>query len=104
MFCGAKEAGSVYRPRHAQESPFYRLVERFHPEFEAVYKERYHERHGFRRPVIGTVVPRVCRPQARVCSRPLPPVPRGAFRSVFMPRPMIVPLMPPEAREGRLGQ
>lgn len=40
MFCGAKEAGSAYRPQHAQESPFYRLVARFYPEFEAVYKER----------------------------------------------------------------
>jgi len=64
MPCGAKEAGGVYlpaptclcagtdrqrlrqagRPRHPQESPFYRLVERFYPEFEAVYEERYQER------------------------------------------------------------
>jgi len=56
MFCGAKEAGGVYRPRHPQQSPFYRLVERFFPEFEAVYEERYQERYGFWRPIIGTVV------------------------------------------------
>jgi len=56
MFCGAKEAGGVYRPRHPQESPFYQLVERFYPEFEAVYEERYQERYGFWRPIIGTVV------------------------------------------------
>jgi len=36
MFCGAKEAGGVYRPRHPHESPFYKLVERFFPQFEAV--------------------------------------------------------------------
>ena len=56
MFCGAKEAGGVYRPRHQQQSPFYQLVERFYPEFEAVYEERYQERYGFWRPIIGTVV------------------------------------------------
>jgi hypothetical protein len=52
MPCRAKEAGGVYRPRHPQQTPFYQLVERFYPEFEAVYEERY----GFRRPIIGTVV------------------------------------------------
>jgi hypothetical protein len=56
MSCGAKEAGGVYRPRHPQQSPFYKLVERFYPEFEAVYEERYQERYGFWRPIIGTVV------------------------------------------------
>ncbi|MDH7502783.1 MAG: transposase zinc-binding domain-containing protein, partial [Verrucomicrobiota bacterium] len=56
MCCGAKEAGGVYRPRHPQESPFYQLVERFYPKFEAVYEERYQERYGFWRPIIGTVV------------------------------------------------
>lgn len=56
MPCGAKEAGGVDRPRHPQESPFYRLVECFYPEFEAVYEERYQERYGFWRPIIGTVV------------------------------------------------
>jgi hypothetical protein len=55
MACGSKEAG-VYRPRYPQQSPFYRLVERFFPEFEAVYAERYQERYGFWRPIIGTVV------------------------------------------------
>jgi hypothetical protein len=32
------------------------LVERFYPEFEAAYEERYQERYGFWRPIIGTVV------------------------------------------------
>ena len=56
MPCRAKEAGAVYRSRQPQESPFYRLVERFFPEFEAVYEERYQERYGFWRAIIGTVV------------------------------------------------
>jgi len=55
MPCGAKEAGGVYRPRHPQ-LPFFKLVERFFPQFEAVYEERYQERYGFWRPIIGTVV------------------------------------------------
>jgi hypothetical protein len=65
MPCGSKEAGGYLpaprlrqagRPRHPQQSPFYRWVERFFPEFEAVYAERYQERYGFWRPIIGTVV------------------------------------------------
>ena len=44
MPCGAKEVGSVCRPRHAQESPFCKPVERFYPKFEAVYEERFEER------------------------------------------------------------
>lgn len=32
MACGSKEAGGVYRPRHPQGSPFYKLVERFYPQ------------------------------------------------------------------------
>ena len=55
MACGPKEAG-VYRPRHPQQSPFYQLVERFFPQFQAAYEKRYQERYGFWRPIIGTVV------------------------------------------------
>ena len=47
MACGSKEAGGVYRPRHPQQTPFYKLVERFFPQFEAVYEERHQERYGF---------------------------------------------------------
>ena len=43
MACGSKEAGGVYRPRHPQQTPFYQLVERFFPLFEAVYEERYQQ-------------------------------------------------------------
>jgi Transposase zinc-binding domain len=37
-------------------TPFYQLVARLYPQFEAVYPERYQERYGFWRPMIGTVV------------------------------------------------
>ena len=56
MTCGSKETGGVYRPRHPQQTPFYQLVERFFPQFEAVYEERYQERYGFWRPIIATTV------------------------------------------------
>ena len=32
------------------------MVERFYPEFERVYSERYQERYGFWRPIIATAV------------------------------------------------
>jgi hypothetical protein len=47
MACVAEETGGVYRPRHPEQSPFYRLLQRFYPQFEAVYQERYQERYGF---------------------------------------------------------
>ena len=54
--CGPEVAGTVYHPRQPQQTPFYHLVQRFYPQFEAVYEERYQERYGFWRPIIGTVV------------------------------------------------
>ena len=58
MVCKAKEGVEFYRPRQPQETPFYRLVERFYPEFERVYAERYQERYGFWRPIIARAVER----------------------------------------------
>ena len=49
-------AGSAYHPRQPQQTPFYQLVQRFYPQFEAVYEERFQERYGFWRPIIGRVV------------------------------------------------
>ena len=46
----------VYRPRRPRQSPLYRLVERYFPEFERTYDHRYQDRDGFWRPVIGEVV------------------------------------------------
>jgi hypothetical protein len=56
MGCGPEAAGSVYHPRQPQQTPFYQLVARFYPQFEAVYPERDQARYGFWRPIIGTVV------------------------------------------------
>jgi Transposase zinc-binding domain len=56
MVCGPKEAGGVYHPRQPQPSSLYQLVERFYPEFERVYSERYQERYGFWRPIIARAV------------------------------------------------
>lgn len=45
-----------YRPRLPQKTPFYQLVQRFYPEFEAVYEDRYQERYGYWRPAITKAV------------------------------------------------
>jgi hypothetical protein len=49
-------AGTVYQPRRPRDSKLYRLVERFFPQFEHIYADRYEKRYGFWRPVIGRVV------------------------------------------------
>jgi hypothetical protein len=46
----------VYRPRHAQASPLFRLVEDYFDELERVWDERYERKYGFRRPVVRRVV------------------------------------------------
>lgn len=56
--CEAKEGVGFYRPRQPQETPFYKLVAQFYPEFERVYEERYQERYGFWRPIIARAVER----------------------------------------------
>jgi hypothetical protein len=53
MSCGPEVAGSVYHPRQPQQAPFYQLVQRFYPRLESVYAERYQERYGSWRPIIG---------------------------------------------------
>jgi hypothetical protein len=53
---GPEVAGSVSHPRQPQQTPFHQLVERFYPQLEAVYQERYQKRYGYWRPIIGTVV------------------------------------------------
>jgi Putative transposase len=56
MGCEHKEGGGFYHRRQPQQTPFYQLVERFYPRFEAVYEDRYQERYGFWRPLIGRAV------------------------------------------------
>jgi hypothetical protein len=57
--CEAKKGAGFYRARQARQTPFYQLVERFYPEFKAVYEERYQQRYGFWRPAIDTAVEKV---------------------------------------------
>ena len=46
----------VYRPRRPRESPLYRIIERYFPQFEDTCPERYEKRYGFWRSIIGDVV------------------------------------------------
>ena len=45
----------AYRPRQPRVSPLYRLIERYLPEFERTYGQRYAPRYGSWRPIIGHV-------------------------------------------------
>ncbi len=47
---------AFYRPRKPQDSPLYQLVEQYFDEFKRVYPERYQQKYGFWRPVIGDAV------------------------------------------------
>jgi hypothetical protein len=40
MGCPHQQGGAFYHPRQPRQTPFYRLVERFYPQFKAVYDER----------------------------------------------------------------
>jgi hypothetical protein len=46
----------VYRPRNAQASPLYGLVQDYFDELQRVWDERYEREHGFWRPVLRHVV------------------------------------------------
>jgi hypothetical protein len=46
----------IYRPRNAQDTALYHLVEDYFDELERVWDERYEREHGFWRPVIRHVV------------------------------------------------
>ncbi len=46
----------VYRPRQPRQSPLYQVIERYYPEFERTYVDRYVSAYGPWRPVIGAVV------------------------------------------------
>ena len=52
---------AVYRPRRPRESPLYRTIERYLPEFERIYARRYARRYGPWRPIIGQVARRLLR-------------------------------------------
>ena len=55
MVCTSSPVAPVYRPRQPRQSPLYRVIERYYPEFERAYDERYAERYGPWRPIVGAV-------------------------------------------------
>ena len=46
MVCLAQKCAAVYRPRRPRQSPLYHTIERYLPEFERTYDERYAKRYG----------------------------------------------------------
>lgn len=56
MVCLSQKPTPVYRPRRPRQSPLYRTIERYFPEFERIYDERYAKLYGPWRPIIGEVV------------------------------------------------
>ena len=49
-------AKSVYHPRRPYDSPLWRLLNNHYENFERCYEERFEQKYGFFRPVIGEVV------------------------------------------------
>jgi len=55
MVCSSSQAATIYRPRRPRQSPLYQVIERYLPEFERIYNDRYERRDGTWRPVIEEV-------------------------------------------------
>jgi hypothetical protein len=56
------KAGSFYRPRNHEASPFFKVVRQRFDEFEKVYPQRYQERYGYWRPVIRSSIDKFLKP------------------------------------------
>ena len=61
MVCLSPQPAAFYRPRRPRQSPLYRTIERYLPEFERTYQERYANRYGPWRPIVGQVARRFLR-------------------------------------------
>jgi len=61
MVCLSHQVETCYRPRQPRQSPLYRLVERYYPEFERTYDDHYEQRYGHWRTIIGEVARRFLR-------------------------------------------
>ena len=61
MVCLAAKPVPIYRPRQPRQSPLYKTIERYLPEFERTYDEHYAWRYGPWRPIIGDVARRFLR-------------------------------------------
>jgi len=55
VVCLSPQVANIYRPRQPRQSPLYQFIERYYPEFERTYEDRYRQRHGAWRPIIGEV-------------------------------------------------
>ncbi len=53
---GISNTQSVYHPRMPYDSPLWRLLNNHYENFERCYEERFEQKYGFFRPVIGEVV------------------------------------------------
>ncbi len=60
MVCSVTQP-AFYRPRRPRESPLYRTIERYLPQFEQTYAQRYAQHYGPWRPIIGQVARRLLR-------------------------------------------
>ena len=61
MVCLVEQAAPVYRPRRPRQLPLYQTMERYLPEFERTYDQRYAKRYGPWRAIIGEVARRFLR-------------------------------------------
>lgn len=56
MVCLSAKVAAVYSAGRPRQSPLYRTIERYYPEFEHTHDERYAKRYGPWRLIIGDVV------------------------------------------------
>jgi hypothetical protein len=56
VVCPAATPTRVYRPRQPRASPLWQLLDRYFPQFQRLYDDRYQQRYGFWRPVIQRTV------------------------------------------------
>jgi hypothetical protein len=61
VFCLAAKPAPIYRPRQPRQSPLYKTIERYLPEFERIYDESYAKHYGPWRPIIGEAARRFLR-------------------------------------------
>lgn len=61
MVCTTHHTEMAYHPRQPRQSPLYRLIERYLPEFERTFDDRYARRYGPWRPIIGQYARRFLR-------------------------------------------
>jgi hypothetical protein len=61
VVCLVAKPAPIYRPRQSRQSPLYKTIERYLPEFERTYDRRYAKQYGPWRSIIGNVARRFLR-------------------------------------------